>query len=85
MRPLRIRGATRNLGAPKGWKDDEQGPCMHLPILDVEAEGVNYMVSRWELTPQELIALNSGAAIELWISGTHHPVIRLGVQTDVTG
>lgn len=36
MIPKRIAGATRWLGAPKGWEPERDGDCSHLAILDIE-------------------------------------------------
>lgn len=77
MLPIRISGATRNLGAPRGWDAEASGPCSHLPIRDEVIAGQPYMTSRWEPTPDELAALNAGGAVELRILGTAHPVVSL--------
>ena len=66
-------------GAPRDWDPESQGVCAGLPVLDVTVEGVSYMVSRWEPSPDDLKKLNAGGAVELWISGTVHPVVGLGV------
>lgn len=74
----RIKGATRDLGAPPDWKP-EHGPCGSLPILDVVTDQGAFMVSAWEFTPEEVIALMGGATLKLWIRGTSHPVVALSV------
>jgi hypothetical protein len=77
MIPKRIHGATRYLGAPKGWNPETDGDCSHLAILDTE--GV--MISSWEPTPAELKALNAGACVYLQIVGTGHPPVNIWVET----
>ena len=79
MIPIRISGATRNLGAPPGWEPDVSGPCSHLPVRDEVINGYRYMTSRWEPTPAEIADLAAGRPIELRIMGTAHPVVSLVV------
>jgi hypothetical protein len=75
----RIEGATRNLGAPADW-DGDLSKCNVLPIIDVDTDQGPFMVSAWEPTPAELEAINAGGSIQLWISGTGHPVVSLTVD-----
>jgi hypothetical protein len=76
----RIPGATRYLGAPVGWKPDEQGDCAHLAIRDMPINGdVPSMHSVWEPTPDELERLKAGAQIYLIIVGSSHPPVSLSV------
>jgi hypothetical protein len=78
--PKRIPGATRYLGAPKGWEPDGNGHCAHLAIQDAELDGgAPVMVSAWEPTPGELAALNAGAPVYLQIVGTAHPPVMVWV------
>lgn len=81
MIPVRIAGATRNLGAPADWKPETSGPCAHLPVRDDLINGVPYMTSRWEPTPAELADLNAGCPVELRIVGFAHPVVSLIVTS----
>jgi hypothetical protein len=69
--PKRIQGATRYLGAPRGWNPDTDGDCAHLAILDLPADerGPDVMISAWEPTPAELAALNGGAPVYLQVVG----------------
>lgn len=76
----RIAGATRNLGAPKGWDPEKDGPCAHLPIRDELIAGVPWMVSAHEFTPDEIALINAGATLELWIQGQTHPVVGMRVR-----
>jgi hypothetical protein len=81
MIPRRIAGATRYLGAPKGWEPDGNGDCAHLAIQDATLDGgAPIMVSAWEPTPAELKAMQEGAPVYLQIIGTDHPPVMLWVQ-----
>lgn len=83
MIPRRIAGATRYLGAPKGWEPESDGDCSHLAILDVENDhGHNVMLSAWEPTPAEIEALQAGAPVYLQIVGTGHPPVNVWVDTE---
>ena len=66
------------LGAPAGW-DQKALPCGALPITRTEVEGHAVMVSFWRPEPEELAALVNGGAIALFIHGTSHPVVSVGV------
>jgi hypothetical protein len=79
MNPLRIEGATRTLGMPKGWDEDVNGVGAGLPIRDVTENGTQWMVSAWEFTPEEAAAISAGAKLTLWINGTAHPVVGFAV------
>jgi hypothetical protein len=80
MLPKRIEGATRVLGAPGDWDESRSGPCCSLPIRDDVIDGVRYMVSAWEPTPEEIELLKAGGALLLGINGIAHPVVFLSVQ-----
>ncbi len=71
MIPLRIMGATQNLGAPKGWDKDADGSCRSLAVRHVD--GV--WQSAWEPTPQELELLAAGGVVVLSIVGGQPPVM----------
>ncbi len=76
----RTPGATRVLGAPPGWNEERDGFCGGLPILDHRDEsGVNYMISTWEPTEDELERLKAGASVQLWVVGTAHPPVSLTI------
>jgi hypothetical protein len=81
MIPKRIAGATRYLGAPRGWEPDKDGDCSHLAILDVPSDngGSSVMISAWEPTPAELLAMQNGAPVYLQIVGTAHPPVMVWV------
>ena len=75
----RIEGMTRNLGAPKDWKDTDP-ICNSLPIRDLELGGVQFMLSAWEATPYELELLNKGASIHLYVQGVVHPIVSVCIE-----
>jgi hypothetical protein len=79
MLPLRIPKADRYLGAPLGWKPDENGPCGHLAIRDMDTTAGPAMMSLWEPTPDELERLNAGAKVSLLVVGTIHPPVSISV------
>ncbi|MGJ5149859.1 hypothetical protein [Bradyrhizobium sp. HKCCYLR1023] len=71
----RIEGATRVIGKSQGY--------LGLPIRDEQLDcSVNgpvtpAMVTAWLPTPEELAALNAGAAVHVRILGTQHPPIMV--------
>jgi hypothetical protein len=75
----RISGATRNLGAPKGWDKDRDGVCGGLPIRDEMNGSMPCMTSAWQPTPDELALLNAGASVHLRVVGMVHPPVMLSV------
>jgi hypothetical protein len=79
MIPARHPNATRYLGAPAGWKPEEQGTCGHLSICDHETLAGNAMQSIWEPTPDELARLNAGGFVVLTVIGSGHPPVSLQV------
>ena len=75
----RIENATRVIGKTQGY--------LGLPLRDevvncsVNGEGTPAMTTAWLPTPEELVALNAGAAVHVRIIGTQHPPIMLDVGT----
>lgn len=65
MIPLRIEGATHRFASTH--------PDVQTLHVRVEA---GCCVSRWEPTPDELVALNAGGSVELWVVGGQ-PVVAL--------
>lgn len=73
----RIQGCTRVLGKSQGYyglpvRDELQNDTVTGPDTPV-------MVTAWFPSPDELAALNAGAAIHLKIVGTAHPPVMIGV------
>lgn len=81
MTPRRIEGATRYLGAPKGWEPESDGTCSHLAIQDQQYGEGNMMVSSWEPTPAEIELLQTGAPVRLAVYGVDHPPVFIWVPT----
>lgn len=78
MFPVRHPSTTRELGAPRSWDEKRRGPCSMLAIADVMVEGLPFMESLWEPTPDELAALTLGEKVILRIQGSGHPVVSVG-------
>lgn len=78
MKPVNFPEAEHSLGRPSDMKDDECGP---LPVahglIDVGENGsFPVVISAWQLTPEELEALNKGGHLYLHVLGkTMAPVI----------
>ncbi len=75
----RIEQATRELGKPADWNENNDPPCGVLPIRDVITPEGPFMISAWEFSPDELLALQNGTTLKLWIRGVAHPVVALTV------
>lgn len=76
MIPIRIKGSTHYLGAPKGWDPDKDGPCAHLAVrISVRGEEQILCESAWEPTPDEIKAINEGSPIILRVVGGQPPVM----------
>lgn len=73
----RIEGATRVLGKSQGY--------LGLPVRDTEitcavsGEGTPCLTTAWHPTPDELAALNAGAAVHVRLIGISHPPIMVEV------
>lgn len=80
MRPLRVHGFTRYLGAPVGWKDEGK-QCGYLAIRDEQTTVGPAMTSAWELEPHELAAIAEGAPVYLTVCGVVHPPVSIKVGT----
>ncbi|RZK45063.1 MAG: hypothetical protein EOO61_01440 [Hymenobacter sp.] len=79
MKPVQLSDATRSLGAPPDWKN-ENGPCETLDIFDNETPEGNFMISAWQPGPDELMQLNAGGLVYMHIRGANHPVVALTVS-----
>ena len=75
MIPGRIPGATRVLGAPKGWDVARDGLCSGLAIRDCSG----HMLSAWLPSPEEIARIVSGAPIHLFVAGFSHPPVAVEV------
>ncbi len=85
MEMKRILGATRHLGPPEAWNEDERGPCVHLHIRDEVIDGLPYMMAAFEPTPQEIEWMKEGKPIILGINGVIFNPIFIQVGYDGRG
>ena len=83
MKPLRIDGATRILGAPDDWDPETQGDVNLLPIRDMTAMSGPVMLSCWELSPDELAKIQATGKVYLMVWGTGHPPVAISVEEPV--
>jgi len=74
-----IEGATKNWGAPADW-NPANGPCGGLPTRLSETNAGPMWESAWEPTPEEMILLNAGGSIHLFVSANQHPVVAMTVH-----
>lgn len=70
MKSLKPSNTTRVLA-------EDQEEYNSLAISDETIDGINYMTSVWEPTPEELAILNEGGAVHLTILGVSHPPVIL--------
>ena len=66
-----IAGATRRIGKSQGY--------LGLPLRDEDGPHGPQMVSSWQPTPAEAVAIAKGAPIYLTVLGTGHPPVMLDV------
>lgn len=79
MNPAHIEGAQSAARKPENWNEEVMGRCGTLPLRMVARDGLSFMESAWEPTPDELAALAKGAKVILAISAPQHPVVALYV------
>lgn len=63
------------LGAPKGTEDW----VSKLPATMMVQDDGTVIASFWKPTPEELAQLNAGQHVVLYVYGTSHPVVAIGV------
>ena len=73
MMPLRPSNSQKYV-APAGR--DAVG-SLHIAVET--HDGMRFLVSKWEPTPDELARLNAGAPVVLGISAPRHPVVFVSV------
>jgi hypothetical protein len=67
------------LCAPADW-DHSSVNCSALPITRTQVAGQPVMVSFWRPTAEELALLNAGHQVSLYVYGTTHPPVSIGVE-----
>lgn len=76
MNPISFPEQQKVLGAPVGWDEKVNGPCIGLPVAVIDGA----CKSVWEPTPQERAAIAGGANILLSvISGQTQPPVWLSL------
>lgn len=48
-----------------------------LPVTQTQANGQNVLISFWKPTPEEMMALNTGAVVALTVAGEQMPSVAL--------
>jgi hypothetical protein len=64
------------LGKPPGSKDVETMPA----TMWIAEDGSVTVASFWRPEPEELAALNAGGSVVLYVAGTVHPPVAIGVE-----
>lgn len=78
MQIVRVEGATRELGKPAEWGEDQK--CLTLPVKDTVLEdGSKVMVSAWQPSQEELAQLAADGHVYLWVWGQGHPPVAITV------
>lgn len=81
MQVARIQGANLDLGKPKGWDEERDGPCGSLPVrLEQTEDGGVTMTSAWTPTTEEMLAIMAGGTVYLRIVGATHPPVMLWAE-----
>lgn len=75
MDSLPLADCTRRMAAPANWDHAQDGICHTLEIVDRDG----WMISAWKPTTAELVRLQEGQPLFLFIKGTIHPVVGLTV------
>lgn len=80
MLPARIEDADTALRPPADWDEAQNGRCGSLPIRVERIDGVQFMISAWEVSTDEAMVLLAGGKVQLGVSGSAHPVVNLNVS-----
>lgn len=75
-----IEGFCKVWGAPANWTKETMGECGGLPAKISETSAGPMWESAWEPTPEELMMLNAGGTIHLFVGAHPHPVVMLSVS-----
>lgn len=75
MNPSRHSTNNMLLGAPKDMEN-----CVDIAATMLVGEDTSTIISTfWTPTPEEIKAINSGAKIVLYVWGSQHPPVAIGV------
>ena len=79
MTPIKNKFTNEILGAPQGWNELKNGPCVGLPVLRTEDP---YVYSWWSTTWRERFAILCGRPIRLCVVGASTPPVSLDAKKD---
>jgi len=79
MRPIKTRHTNKVLGAPKGWDNINNGPCIGLPVCMTEDP---FIYSWWRASWRERLAILFGRPVRMCIAGELQPPVSLEVSAD---
>lgn len=68
MRPIRFEGCNTTYTAPDGMDD-----CAELPAY----QGDGYIISKWEISPEELLRIIFRKSVYLQIAGSIQPPVAI--------
>jgi hypothetical protein len=71
MKSEPFAGANLMLGPPEGETEVES-----LPVMKMQGGGY---LSQWRPSPAELVLLNAGAPVHLFVLGRQHPPVAVEV------
>lgn len=74
--------ATHVIGKPSDLTDDQ---CAPLPVGYIDAPEGPFTVSFWQPTALDLVNLNAGGCVTLFVraAGRQHPVVSVGTLEKV--
>ena len=80
MSPIQHPTNNHTFGAPVGH-NHEALPCETLSVtVGRDDSGMPVMASFWQPTPEELESLNAGRPVILYVYGSGHPIVAVGVE-----
>lgn len=80
MIPIQHPTNNHKFAAPEGH-DQKALPCETLGVtIGRDDSGAPVMASYWMPTPEELSCLIAGSPVMLFVFGTGHPIVALGVE-----
>ena len=62
------------LGAPKDMEN-----CIDIAATMIVENSSTIIATFWTPTPEEITAINSGAKVALYVWGTAHPPVAIGI------
>jgi hypothetical protein len=75
MTPIKFEGANVLLTRPEDMTDEQ---CGALPALrDKDEDGLPFLLTAWQPTPEEILAIQAGAPIYLKVCGMGMPPVSL--------